>query len=216
MEVATCQTRCQALNIFSLLSHEHHKLLQNPNCSEKKLRIQEYNQFLHSHRNTNVLSINTPWFPGQPPRSKQDQLHCPQEPVPWQSAWLPVSSDIRGIRTNSPSSASLPVHFEAAISFLRSSSGEEDLLLPPSAPGIILESHASVITSIFCSSRLPYQTPFPKQHTHMHSFYNLKRAEKCPLDPPSRPLLLTETSFLQRSAHILTPLPSPSLAAKLL
>ena len=57
LEVAMCQTLCQALNIFPLLSHEHcAKSLQNPTAQKRKLRIQERNQFPHSQGNTNVLS----------------------------------------------------------------------------------------------------------------------------------------------------------------
>ena len=36
LEVAICQTLCQALNIFSLLSHEHCQIVTKPHCSEKK------------------------------------------------------------------------------------------------------------------------------------------------------------------------------------
>lgn len=87
---------------------------------------------------------------------------------------------------------------------------KRDLLLPPSAPGIILESHASVITSIFCASRLPLtKHPLPLSiHTCTGFSYLKKSRKKCPSTPPSPTPAPHRDKLLQRSAH--TPHPASS------
>ena len=171
LEVAICQTPCQALNIFSLLSHEHcAKLLQNPTAQKRKLRIQEDNQFPHSHRNTNVLSYQHTLVP-RPTlhRSKKISSTVLKSQSHSRVLGFLLPSDIRGIRYKlPPSSVSLPVHFEGAISFSQVLLRRGTCFCLPlhQASFLSLTHQLSLLYSALPGFPLP-NTPSP-QHTHMH------------------------------------------------
>ena len=154
--------------------------------------------------------INTYWFPGQPlHRSKKISSTVLKNQSHSRVLGFLLPSDNRGIRYKlSPSSVSLPVHFEAAISFSQALLRRRGTCSrPPLHQASLLSLTHQLSLYNLCFQASPTKHPFPSAYTHAQASHTLKREEKSPLTLSPRLLPLTETSFSKELPTLLTRLP---------